>query len=104
MLLIRGAGFGPPKGPMRGDLALSRLKAYAAAAPPGNFIVTDMDRTVRVNKLLPAVSVGCKARSNHARGVTERAASIVTDRRFVDAGGRAVAEVERRLGSSLHLD
>ena len=45
MLLIRGAGFGPPNGPMRGDLALSRLKAYATAAPPGNFIVTDMDRT-----------------------------------------------------------
>ena len=45
MLLIKNTGFGPAKGPMRGALALSRLKAYAAAAPPGNFIVTDMDRT-----------------------------------------------------------
>ena len=44
MLLIRGQGFGPPSGPMRGALALSRLKAYAAAAPPGNFILMDMDR------------------------------------------------------------
>ena len=42
MLLIKGSGFGPP---MRGQLALSRLKAYAAAAPRGNFIIMDMDRT-----------------------------------------------------------
>ena len=49
MLLVKGKGFGPSndKDPvaMRGALALSRLKAYAAAAPPGNFIVTDMDET-----------------------------------------------------------
>ena len=45
MLRIKSIGFGPSKGPMRGALALSRLKAYAAAAPPGNFIVTDMDET-----------------------------------------------------------
>jgi hypothetical protein len=42
MLLIRGTGFGPPA---IGAKALSRLKAYAAAAPPGNFIVTDMSPT-----------------------------------------------------------
>ena len=42
MLLIRGTGFGPPA---IGSRALSRLHAYAAAAPPGNFIVTDMSRT-----------------------------------------------------------
>ena len=45
MLLVKGKGFGPSAGPMRGAVALSRLKAYAAAAPPGNFIVTDMDET-----------------------------------------------------------
>eukprot|EP01052_Picozoa_sp_SAG31_P001184 SAG31_NODE_39_length_31377_cov_5.971482_15_plen_665_part_00 len=45
MLLIRGQGFGPSKSAIRGPLALSRLKAYAAAAPPGNFILMDMDRT-----------------------------------------------------------
>ena len=46
MLLIRGQGFGPSRAQMRGPVALSRLKAYAAAVPtPGNFIVTDMDRT-----------------------------------------------------------
>lgn len=45
MLRIKGVGFGPAAGPMRGELALSRLKAFAAAAPPGNFIVTDMDET-----------------------------------------------------------
>eukprot|EP01046_Picozoa_sp_COSAG06_P021716 COSAG06_NODE_1644_length_8819_cov_13.898624_7_plen_74_part_00 len=39
MLLIRGQGFGPPGGDPdteRGPLALSRLKAFATAAPPGN--------------------------------------------------------------------
>ena len=45
MLLIRGQGFGPSRSAARGPLALSRLKAYAAAAPPGNFILMDMDRT-----------------------------------------------------------
>jgi hypothetical protein len=38
MLLIRGQGFGPPGGDPdteRGPLALSRLKAFATAAPPG---------------------------------------------------------------------
>ena len=45
MLIIKSIGFGPAEGPMRGELALSRLKAFAAAAPPGNFIVTDMDTT-----------------------------------------------------------
>jgi hypothetical protein len=45
MLLIRGQGFGPSKSAIRGPLALSRLRAYAAAAPPGNFILMDMDRT-----------------------------------------------------------
>jgi alpha-N-acetylglucosaminidase len=42
MLLIKGTGFGPPA---IGAKALSRLRAYAAAAPPGRFIVTDMSRT-----------------------------------------------------------
>jgi hypothetical protein len=45
MLKIRNQGFGPPKGPERGPLALSRLKAFATAAPPGNFILMDMDQT-----------------------------------------------------------
>ena len=33
------------EGPERGAVALSRLKAFAAAAPVGNFLLTDMDPT-----------------------------------------------------------
>eukprot|EP01044_Picomonas_judraskeda_P002194 COSAG03_NODE_151_length_11504_cov_23.518632_5_plen_166_part_00 len=33
------------QGSETGALALSRLKAYATAAPPGNFILLDMDET-----------------------------------------------------------
>jgi alpha-N-acetylglucosaminidase len=39
LLNIKFQGFGPPK---IGPVALSRLHAYASAAPKGNFILTDM--------------------------------------------------------------